>query len=114
MMSKRDAEELAFTARAIGAQVIRGPVHYPGQGERLDVGDLDIETTLRGLMDQEVLLIVAPLGGGRQVRTNCSLCSTPYEEGECPACKAQREEAKRFVEERLLFDEEFSALLSEG
>lgn len=113
-MSKRDAEELAFTARAIGAQVIRGPVHYPGRGERLDVGDLEIERTLRGLKDQEVLLIVAPLDRGPQVRTTCSLCSTPYEGGECPACKAQREEAKRVVEERLLFDEEFSALLCEG
>ncbi len=113
-MSKRDAEELAFTAWATGGQVTRALVHYLGRGERLDVGDLDIERALRRLKDEEVLLIVAPPDSGRQVRTTCSLCRTPYRGGECPACKARGEEAKRVVEERLLFDEEFSALLSEG
>lgn len=112
-MNKRDAEELAFTAQAIGAQVIRGPVHYTGRGERLDVGDLEIERTLRGLMDEEVLLIVSPVERGPQVRSASPLSRPSYRGGECPARKARREEAKRVVEERLLFDEEFSALLSE-
>jgi hypothetical protein len=114
MMSRRDAEELALTARAIGAQVVRGSVHYTGRGERLDVGDLEIERTLRGLMDEEVLLIVAPVERGPQVRSDSPLSRPSYRGGECPAWKAQREEVKRAVEERLLFDEDFSALLSEG
>lgn len=114
MTIRYDAEELASTARAIGAQVIRGPVHYPGCGDGLDVGDVDIERTLRELKDQEVLVIVAPLHSPRKVPAICCLCGTPYEGGQCPACKAEREEAKRVVEERLLFDQEFSAMLSEG
>lgn len=109
-----DAEQLASTARAIGAQVIRVPVRYPGREGGLDVGDVDIERPLCELKDQEVLVIVAPLRPAQKVATICGLCATPCEGGECPACKAEREEAKRVVEERLLFDQEFSALLSEG
>lgn len=114
MMIKHDTEELAITARGIGAQVIRGAVHYPGREGGLDVGDVDIEGPLRQLQDQEVLLIVAPLRPAQEVPSVCGLCGTPYERGECPACKAKREGAKRAAEERLLFDDEFSPLLSEG
>jgi len=113
-MIKHDAEELAATARTVGAQVIRGAVRYPGRGEGLDVGDVGIERTLRELKDQEVLLIVAPLDSAQKPSTICELCGNPREEGECPACKAKREEAERAAEERLLFGEEFSALLCEG
>ena len=114
MMTGRDAEELGITAPGIGAQFIRGPVRYPGRNGGVEVGGVAIEGPLCELRDQDVLVIVAPLGAAPQVRTTCGLCGTPYERGECLACKAKREEAKRVVEERLLFDEEFSALLSEG
>jgi hypothetical protein len=114
MTIRHDTEELAITARGIGAQVIQGAVHYPGRNGGLDVGDVDIEGPLCQLKDQEVLLIVAPVRPVQQVRTTCRLCGTLCERGECPSCKAKREEAKRAAEERLLFDEEFSPLLSEG
>ncbi len=114
MTIRYDAEELASTAREIGAQVIRGSVRYPGHEGGLHAGDVDNERPLCELKDQEVLVIVAPLRSTQKVPTICGLCGTPYEGGQCPACKAEREEAKRLVEERLLFDQEFSALLSEG
>jgi len=114
MIIRHDAEELASAARGIGAQVIRGSVRYPGRKGSLDVGGVDIEGPLCGLKDEEVLVIVAPLRGAHKVASICRLCGTPYQGGECPACKAERKEAKRDVEERLLFDKEFSALLSEG
>jgi hypothetical protein len=113
-MIRHDAEELGITASGIGAQFIRGPVRYPGRNGGVEVGGVAIEGPLCELRDQDVLVILAPLGAAPQVGTTCSLCSTPHEGGECPSCKAEREEAKRAVEERLLFDEEFSALLSEG
>jgi Fe-S cluster biogenesis protein NfuA len=31
----------------------------------------------------------------------CGLCWTQYEGAECPACKAEREQAKRVIEQRL-------------
>jgi hypothetical protein len=114
MIIRRDAEELASTAQGIGAQVIQGLVRYPGGAGGLSIGDLIIDEPLCELKDQEVLVIVAPLRPRHELGTVCRLCRTPYDGAKCPACNAGREEAKRVVEERLLFDEEFPALLSEG
>ena len=114
MIIRHDAEALAATARGLGAQVIRGAVRYPGREGGLDVGDVEIEGPLCALKDQEVLVIVAPLRPVQKAPAICGQCGTRYEGGECPACSAEREEAKRVVEERLLFDQEFSVLLSEG
>jgi hypothetical protein len=115
MMIRRDAEELASTAQGIGAQVIQGLVRHPGREGGPDIWDVNIiEEPLWELKDQEVPLIVAPLRPRREPSTVCWLCRTPYQGAECPACSAGRKEAKRVVEERLLFDEEFPALLGEG
>jgi hypothetical protein len=114
MIIRQDAEELASTAQGIGAQVIRGAVRFPGRDGGLDIGDVDIEAPLCELQDQEVLLIVAPLLPAQKAPTICGLCGTTYAGDDCPACKAERKEAKSVTQERLLFDEEFSALLSEG
>lgn len=113
MVIRQDAEGLASTAQEMGAQVIRGSVRYPGREGGLAIGDVDIEEPLGELKDQEVLVIVAPLRRAQELATICGRCRTPYEGAECPACKAEREEARRGVQERLLFDEEFSALLGE-
>ncbi|NIN69097.1 MAG: hypothetical protein GTO63_31305 [Anaerolineae bacterium] len=113
-MIRHDAEELGITAPGIGAQFIRGPVRYPGRNGGVEVGGVAIERTLRELRDQEVLLIVAPLDSAQKPSAICELCGNPHEEAECLARKAKREEAERAAEERLLFDDEFSALLSEG
>ena len=107
MIIRHDAEELAVTAQKIGAKVIRGPVHYPGRGGGLDVGGMDIEQPLYKLKDQEVLVIVAPLPPAQEVSTICVVCGTPCQGGECATCRAEREE-------RLLFDGQFSGLLSES
>lgn len=112
MIIRHYAEELASLAKKIGAHVVRGPVRCPAHGGGLDIGDLDIEELLRELKDQEVLVIIAPLGLAQELRSICGLCGMPYEGGECPVCKAEREKAKRVVEERLLFDEEFLGLLT--
>jgi hypothetical protein len=114
MTIRHDTEEMASTARGIGAQVIQGPLRYPGRNGGLEIGGVAIERPLCELQDQEVLLIVAPLRPALKAPITCGLCGTPHERDECPACKAKREEAKRADEERLLFDEEFSPLLSEG
>ncbi len=108
------SEDLAFTARGMGAPVIGGPVRHRSRDEVLDVSNLDIETRLRELKDEGVVGVETPREPARKVPGICELCGTPYEEGECPHCKADQREAKRVVEERLLFDEGFSALLDEG
>jgi hypothetical protein len=50
------------------------------------------------LKDQDVMPSIAP---PRAVQDPpiCGLCRTPYEGDECPACKAEREAARRVIEE---------------
>jgi hypothetical protein len=107
------APALSSIPPEIGARIIRGPVCYPGHNGSLDVGDLDIGQLLHGLKDQEVLVIIAPLRPVQGPAIVCSLCGTPHQAGECPLPQADREETKRVAEESLLFDEDFSGLLSD-
>ena len=52
------------------------------------------------------MVIVAPLVPMQEMPVFCGLCGTRYDGEECPACRAEREEAKRVIEERLRGDRE--------
>jgi len=106
MTLKSNVEELALMAQEIGAEVIIGPVRYPSESGDIEVGGVDIGEYLYELKDQEVIVIVAPLGPVEEPPTICGLCRTPYDGEECPTCKAEREQAKRLIEERLCQDRE--------
>jgi len=101
-MAKPDTtEEPALIPEAIGAEVIRGLVRYPGHLGDVEVGSVDIGEYLYELKEHEVMMIVAPLNPMQEMPTLCGLCGTPYHGGECPMSRAEREEAKRVIEERL-------------
>jgi len=106
MTLKSNAEELALMALEIGAEVIRGPVRYPSESGDIEVGGVDIGEYLYELKDQEVIVIVAPLGPLEELPIICGLCGTPYTDDECPSCRQEREDAKRLIEERLRQDRE--------
>ena len=106
-MAIRDIdEELALIAQEIGAEVIRGPVRYPSEMGDIAVGDVDIGEYLYELKDQEVMLIIAPLGPVEELPVICGLCRTPYTDDQCPTCKTEREDAKRLIQRRLREDRE--------
>jgi hypothetical protein len=105
------AEGLASVARGKGIKVLRGPLHCDASGARPQVGDVELDELLHEIAAHEVLLIVAPLELLQEPPSRCPVCGRPCRGGECPACKARREEARRAEEERLLFDEGFSGLL---
>lgn len=52
------------------------------------------------------MIIVAPLNPTQELPTFCGLCGTRYDGDECPTCRAEREEAKRMIEDRLRRDRE--------
>ena len=81
-------------------------MRYPGELGDIEVVGVDIGEYLYELKDQEVMLIVAPLGPVEELPIICGLCGTPYADDECPACRAEREDAKRLIEERLRRDRE--------
>ncbi len=111
MLSRPDTEGLASVAREMGARVLRGPVRYAAFGGSLHVGDVEIDELLHEMAAEEVLVIVAPLGVAREPRSICRACGRAYLGSHSPVCKAEEEEAKRVLQERLLFDEGFSGLL---
>ena len=104
MKVRSNAEELAIIAQEIGAEVIRGPVRYPSEMGDIAVGDVDIGEYLYELKDQEVVLVVAPIGPVEGLPIICGLCGTPYQDDECPTCRTEREDAKRVIEQRLRHD----------
>ena len=72
----------------------------------LEVGGVDVGEFLYELKDQEVMLVIAPIGPVEEPPVICGLCRTPYEGDECPTCRTEREDAKRVIEERLRGDRE--------
>jgi len=79
-------------------------VRYPGQLGDIEAGEVDIGECLYELRDNDVMLIVVPLGPVEETPIVCGLCRTTYQGDECPACKTEREDAKRVIEERLRRD----------
>jgi len=101
-----NAEKLALIAQEIGAEVMRGPVRYPGEMGDIAIGAVDIGEYLYELKGQEVMLVTAPLGPVEELPIISGLCGTPYGDDECPTCTTEREDAKRVIEERLRKDRE--------
>ena len=101
MVRVENAKELALMAQEVGAEVIRGPVRYPGKLGDIEVGGVDIGEYLYELKDQEVMLVIAPIGLVEEPPILCGLCRTPYDGDECPTCRQEREDAKGLIEERL-------------
>jgi hypothetical protein len=78
----------------IGAELIRGPVRYPGREGGIGIGEPHLEEVLWELRDQEVILIIARLLPTQEAPTVGGLCRIPYEGGQCATCKAEREQAR--------------------
>jgi len=72
----------------------------------VELGCVGLEEYLYEQKDQEVVVIVAPLNLMQKMPTACGLCRTAYSQDECRTCRADREEEKRVIEERLCRDRE--------
>ena len=76
-------------------------MRYPSESGHIEVGGVDVGEYLYELKDQEVILVIAPLGRVEELAIICGLCRTPYQDDDCPTCRVEREHAKRLIEERL-------------
>ncbi len=81
-------------------------MRYPSESGGIELGGVDIGEYLYELKDQEVMLIIAPIGPVEELPIICGLCRTPYKDDECPTCKTEREDGKRVIEQRLRHDRE--------
>jgi len=94
-----NAQELAEIAREVGADVFKGALRYPSDTGGWLVGDLDFCEYLDRYRDQEVILIIAPVGVATTPTYTCGICGFVMNEvGECPRCKLMVEGVREEVD----------------
>jgi hypothetical protein len=89
-LSKATALRLASNAMDSGAVALRGPLSLDENGEFI-IGDRNLSEWLARYIDQQVIVILAPVDTSTydQVRT-CGVCGRDYEGSECPHCAEVR------------------------
>ena len=98
-----NAEELGNTAQEAGAEVLRGPLRYPGESGGWQLGDLDLSEHLDKYRDRNLVVIIGSVGKAEEEQVVCGVCGFAQNQvGECPRCKLQNEEAARRQREEFL------------
>ena len=88
-----NAHELAAIAGEIGADVISGVLPYPSDTGGWLVGYVDFCEHLDRYRNQEIIVIIAPVGSTPAPTYTCGICGFVYDEyGECPRCKLASEQ----------------------
>jgi hypothetical protein len=93
-VDRANIEELAAIAREIGADVLEGALRYPSDTGGWQLGDLGLSEYLDRYRDQQLVLIVAPVGEAEPATYTCGVCGfVYYERGGCPRCRLAAEQA---------------------
>jgi hypothetical protein len=105
-----NAREVVSISQEVGAVVVDGPLRFPSETGGWQVGGVDLGEFLAQYRDQEVVLIVAPLGAADRDVVLCGICGFPMNEaGRCPRCAlAMRDQAaaiRREIEADRLLDD---------
>ena len=94
MVDPTNAHELAAIAGEIGADVISGVLPYPSETGGWLVGDVDFCEYFDRYRNQEIIVIIAPVGNAPGHTYTCGICGFVYDEyGECPRCRLASEQA---------------------
>ena len=103
-------QELVNIAEEVGALVIDGALRYPSETGSWQLGGVDLGEFLSQYRDQQVVLIIAPVGPADPDTVLCGICGFPLSEvGRCPRCLlAMQDDAaaiRRALDEERLLDE---------
>lgn len=76
--------------------MLRGALRYPSESGGWQLGDLDLSEYLDENRDQELVVIIVPLGKAEAKQAVCGICGFALNEvSECPRCKLVRGEAAK-------------------
>jgi len=75
-----NAQELADSTSEVGADVFSGALRYPSDTGGWLVGDLDFCEYLDQYRNQQVMVIIAPLGPSPAPTYTCGICGFVYNE----------------------------------
>jgi hypothetical protein len=89
-LSRKEALNLSTTAYDLGADVLRGLLKRAAQDGSWTLGDIDLEAWLERYVDQELVIIMAPVGPQSEETRTCSTCGTEYVGNQCPHCREIR------------------------
>jgi len=76
-----NAQELANIAGEIGADVLKGDLRHPSDTGGWQLDDIDLEEYLARYRDQQVVVIIAPLGRAPDPTYTCGVCGFVMDEG---------------------------------
>lgn len=94
-VSRTDALKLSTAAYDMGAEVLRGILRRAAEDAHWTIGDTDLDELLQRFGDQELLLIVVPVGARPSERNICRTCGTEYVGDECPNCREVRQRLRK-------------------
>ena len=89
-LSRKEALNLSTTAYDLGADVLRGLLKRATEEGPWNLGDIDLAEWLERYEDQEVVVIVAPVGPQSTEKRTCSTCGAEYLGNQCPHCREIR------------------------
>jgi hypothetical protein len=89
---KSSVQELAIRAHEMGASVLRGSLQRLDEERGWVIGNVHLRDWLAGYDGQDLILIAAVIGDGRELaRKTCRTCGREYTGSECPYCREARE-----------------------
>lgn len=105
-----NASELKSIAEEVGAVVLDGTLRYPSETGGWQLGGVDLGEFLEQYRDQQVVLIIAPVGEADPDVILCGICGFPLSEvGRCPRCALATRDLtaafRRDIEADLLLDD---------
>jgi hypothetical protein len=122
LIEPASASELANIAQEVGELVIDGVLRYPSETGSWQLGGVDLGEVLAQYRDQQVVLIIAPVGAAAPDVILCGVCGFPVNEtGRCPRCALLTQDEAAAIrcavdEERLLdeIEEHLAGLDGDG
>ncbi len=90
-VSRTEALNLSTAAYEMGADILRGQLERAAGDGAWVIGETDLAEWLQKYEDQEVLIIVAPVGAKSNARQVCGTCGAEYSGNQCPRCREVRQ-----------------------
>ena len=90
-ISRSEALTLSTAAYEMGADVLRGQLAKSAGDSGWTIGDTRLDAWLERYADQELIVIIAPVGAKASGKQVCGTCGAEYSGNQCPRCREVRQ-----------------------
>jgi hypothetical protein len=100
-----DTQELPNSATGSGADLLRGALRYDDRSGNWYLGNVNMTPYLARYRDQEVMIVIAPLGKAsthEEPHLVCDICGCALDDmGDCPRCQLHFVQTARQLRDRV-------------